>query len=254
MHGIRLGVNNYAYSPALVGYYGCAQPNNSQRLDDRSRFAAHAAKGTGQTYDAVTGTYGIWGTNFRARSYAHTDATRAPTLPATGVLARYESASDSAIFAIRGEFTRPGSSTPFLRLGSSTVPGVRWNIGGTGTVQWWVYTAEGGVDVQLTNSSIQLAGSGSETIVAVFDGVAKTARMWLNGVEVATIDTLPAGRLFTSATFAGVIGGSSNGSIALSVQELQIYVSNSLPASIYSRASDWHARPYRPFSSVELPA
>lgn len=250
MQGIQLGQNNWTPSPALVQWIAPSLTTGDE-IPDRMGGPNPPIKGSAQSGDTTTGTYGVWGTTHRFRAYAHTDATRAPVYYPNALQGRYSSAAHSILMLFRGEFTIPGSATVFWRCGGVSNPGIRLRLGSSGIQQCYVTTDEV-ADTLALQTTLAMAGTASESFAVLFDGTNKTVRAAVNGVLNSTAGTLPAGQIITSST--GILGfGDTGGAVGAAYQEMQAYaITGALPANIDALLASLHSRPYVPLSAAEL--
>jgi len=246
----------YQISPACTHFLHCAQGATDTQITDRSGKGNHVDKGTGQTWDNVTGTYGVWGTQGRARIYEHTDATRC-WIAQKSWWEGFKSTQGHALLLFwRAEFTRPGGTRSLLRLGvSSSLPGINLRMGSNGTLDVLVRTSAASL-LDTASTTQAIAGSGSESCAVLVDGSANRVDIWVNGVQqTSQTDTLPTdGDVIQSTTPASGFFGNTDGSIALSMQEFHSYVITRVPSDIDALVSSLHSRLYTPLQAHEVAA
>jgi hypothetical protein len=249
MRGIRVN-NTYQLSPACVQFMHCAQGATDTQITDRSSYGNNIDKGSGQTWDNVTGTYGVWGTQGRARTYGHSNETRT-WLTAKSWFDRYTSADHSILFFARGEFTRPGSTLMLYRLGvSSNLAGLQIRMNAGGTLDGFVRDGDN-ILLSLADTTAAVADGTNDSWALLLNGATKEAAFWVSGVK-QTAETLPSGKIIASNTPASGFFGNTDGSVAASYQEWHTYVMQQTPDNIDDLVSSLHYRRYTPLQAHEV--
>jgi len=252
MNSLKLGPSTYNISPACVQYMHCAQGATDTQITDRSGYGNHIDKGSGQTWDNVTGTYGVWGTQGRARTYGHTNQERT-WLTAKSWFSRYINSDCSILFFGRGEFTRPGGTLMLYRLGvSSNLAGVQIRMNPAGTLDGFVRDGNNAL-LSLADTTAAVANGTNDSWAFLLNGVTKQAAFWVSGVK-QTGETMPSGEIIASNTPTSGFFGNTDGSVAAAYQEFHTYVIQRTPDNIDDLVSFLHFRKYCPLQAHEVTA
>lgn len=251
--GLQFGPR-FSLSPACVQYCQCAQLSTDTQITDSSGNANHIDKGPDQTWDAVAGTYGVWATAGRARTYAHTDQTRTWAVSRSWWDGFKSTAREALLLFWRGEFTLPASSLSLIRLGvSSNLPGFQLRVGAGGNIDAFVRTSPETL-VATSATTGALAGTVSETVALLLDGANQRIDVWINGdIQAGQTAALPLdGNVIQETTPSAGYFGNTNGSLAASIQEFHSYVIKDVPSNIDDLVTSLHWRKYLPLQSSEV--